>query len=153
MSLGYSLGDFIVGANMTYRLIRALSETKGACMEYQEAMSELGALQQTFLQVGYLRPSHCLSQATINAAAYIVLSSVELIGEFLRKTQKYRQRFTRAGPGHAVSDSWQKMGWVLFKREELKALKDNLHLRLTNIGVLLSTAEMYELKYLLKSRS
>ena len=111
-------------------------------MEYQEAMSELGALQQTFLQVGYLRPSHCLSQATINAAAYIVLSSVELIGEFLRKTQKYRQRFTRAGPGHAVSDSWQKMGWVLFKREELKALKDNLHLRLTNIGVLLSTAEM-----------
>ncbi|KAH8749657.1 hypothetical protein BGZ57DRAFT_130946 [Hyaloscypha finlandica] len=143
MSLQYSLGDFIAGANMTYRLIRALSETKGACMEYQEAMSELGALQQTFLQVGYLRPSHTLSQATINAAAYIVLSSVELIGEFLRKTQKYRQRFTRAGPGNAVSDSWQKMGWVLFKREELKALKDALHLRLTNIGVLLSTAQIH----------
>jgi hypothetical protein len=142
MSLQYSLGDFVAGANMTYRLIRALSETKGACMEYQEAMSELGALQQTFLQVGYLRPSHTLSQATINAAAYIVLSSVELIGEFLRKTQKYRHRFTGAGPGNAVSDSWQKMGWVLFKREELRALKDALHLRLTNIGVLLSTAQM-----------
>ena len=54
-------------------------------MEYQEAMSELGALQQTFLQVGSLQPSHCLSQATINAAAYIVLSSVELIGEFLER--------------------------------------------------------------------
>ena len=127
---------------MTYRLIRALSETKGACMEYQEAMSELGALQQTFLQVGYLRPSHTLCQATINAAAFIVLSSVEMIGEFLRKTQKYRKRLGRVGTGHAVSDSWQKMGWVLFKREELKALKDNLHLRFTNIGVLLSTAEM-----------
>ena len=73
---------------MTYRLIKALSETKGACIEYQEAMSELGALQQAFLQVGYLRPSHALSQATINAAVYIVLSSVELIVEFLSKTQK-----------------------------------------------------------------
>jgi hypothetical protein len=108
MSFGYSLSDFVAGANMTYRLIRALSKTKGACIEYQEAMSELGALQQTFLQVGYLRPSDTLSQATINAAAYIVLSSVELIREFLRKTQKYRQRFSRSGPGSAVSDSWQK---------------------------------------------
>ncbi|KAE9378309.1 hypothetical protein N431DRAFT_306069, partial [Stipitochalara longipes BDJ] len=142
MSLGYSLGDFIEGANMTYRLIRAMAETKGACMEYQEAMSELGALQQTFLQVGHLSPSQTLSQATINAAAYIVLSSMELIGAFLLKTQKYRQRLARVGAGHPVSDSWQKMGWVLFKREELKALKDNLHLRLTNIGVLLSTAQM-----------
>jgi hypothetical protein len=111
-------------------------------MEYQEAMSELGALQQTFLQVGYLRPNDTLSQATINAAAYIVLSSVELIREFLRKTEKYRQRLSRAGSHNAVSDSWQKMGWVLFKREELKALKDALHLRVTNIGVLLSTAQM-----------
>lgn len=142
MSLGYSLGDFVAGANMTYRLIRALSETKGACAEYQEAMSELGALQQAFLQVGHLRPSHAISQATINAAAYIVLSSVELIGEFLRKTQKYRQRFSRDGPGRTISDSWQKMGWVLFKKEELKGLRDTLHLRLTNIGVLLSAAQM-----------
>jgi len=69
---------------MTSRLIRALSETKGAFTEYQEAMSKLGALQQTFLQVGYLQPSHTLDQATFNAAAYLVLFSVELIGEFLR---------------------------------------------------------------------
>jgi len=89
-----------------------------------------------------MRPNHTLSRATLNAAAYIVLSSVTLIGEFLEKTQKYRERLAGAGSGNSVSDSWQKMGWVLFKRDELRALRDALHLRLTNTSVLLSTAQM-----------
>jgi hypothetical protein len=142
MSFGYSVGDFIAGANLSYQLIRALSETRGACIEYQEAILELGSIQQTFLQVGQMRPNHTLDRATINAAAHIVLSSLTLVGAFLKKTEKYRERLSGAGLGNTMSDSWQKMGWVLFQREELKSLKDALHLRLTNIGVLLSTAQM-----------
>jgi len=134
------LGDFIAGANLSYRLIKALSETQGASIEYQEAIAELGSLQQTFLQVGQMKPNPTLSRATINAASCIVLSSVSLIGEFLSKTQKYRERLYGGRSGNTVSDSWQKMGWVLFKKEELKALKEALHLRLANIAVLLSTA-------------
>jgi hypothetical protein len=142
MSFGYSLGDFIAGANLTYRLIRALSRTQGACMEYQEAIMELGCLQQTFLQVGQMRPNRTVSRSTINAASHIVLSSIELIGDFLAKTQKYRERLCGVGSGNAMSDSWQKMGWVLFKKEELKALRDTLHVKLTNIGILLATAHV-----------
>lgn len=127
---------------MSYRLIKALSETQGACHEYQEAIAELASLQQTFLQVGYMQPCKTLSRATINAAAHIVLSSMTLIGDFLAKTQKYRERMSQSGSGHALSDSWQKMGWALFKMEELKALKDALHLRLSNINVLLSAAQL-----------
>jgi len=89
-----------------------------------------------------MRPNHTLSRVTINAAAFIVLSSVQLIGEFLQKTEKYRERLVGAGSGNVVSDSWQKMGWVLFKREELKELRDTLHVRLANIGFLISTAQM-----------
>jgi hypothetical protein len=111
-------------------------------MEYQQAMLELGAMQQVFLQIGHMRPNHTLSRATINAAAYIALSSVELIGGFLKKTEKYRERMGGCGSSNVGSGSWPKMGWVLFDKNELKELKDSLHWRLTNIAALFSTAEM-----------
>lgn len=143
MSFGYSIGDFIAGANLSYRLIKALSETQGASTEYQEAIAELATLQQTFLQVSQLRASKTLPQATINGASEIVMSSMELIGAFLAKTQKYRERLCGKGNGNKVSDSWQKMGWVLFKKEELRRLRDELHLKLSHISLLLATAQMY----------
>jgi hypothetical protein len=99
MSFGYSFGDFVAGANLSYRLIRALSETRGASLEYQEAISELASMQHTFLQVGQMRPSSTLSRATINAASHIVLSSVNLIAEFLEKTKKYQEQFCGSGSG------------------------------------------------------
>jgi hypothetical protein len=92
MSFGYSFGDFVASANLSYRLIRASSETRGASLEYQEAINELASMQHTFLQVGQMRPSSTLSRATINVAPYIVLSSVNLIAEFLEKTKKYREQ-------------------------------------------------------------
>jgi hypothetical protein len=97
MSFGYSVGDFIAGANLSYRLIKALSETQGAFLEYQEAIAEVASLQQMFLQqmfltVSQMRANSTLSQATINSAQLIVMSSMELIGAFLAKTQKYRER-------------------------------------------------------------
>lgn len=41
-----------------------------------------------------------------------------------------------------MSNSWQKMGWVLFRKEELKAVRDALYLRLADITVLISTAQI-----------
>jgi hypothetical protein len=142
MSFGYSIGDFIAGANLSYRLIKALSETQGAFLEYQEAIAEISNLQQMFLTVSQMRPNSTLSQATINMAQLIVMSSMDLIGAFLATTQKYRERLCGRRTGNGVSDSWAKMGWVLFKKEELKRLKDELHLKLSHISLLLATAQV-----------
>lgn len=142
MSFGYSVGDFIAGANLSYRLIRVLVDTQGASLEYQEAIAELATLQQTFFQVGQMKPNATVSRATINAAAYIVLSSITLIDDFLAKTQRYRQKLSGSPSTNGISDSWQKMGWALFRKEELKALKEALHLKLTNIGILQATAQL-----------
>jgi hypothetical protein len=59
----------------------------------------------------------------------------------LAKTQKYRERLNGRESGNAVSDSWQKMGWVLFKKDELKALKEALHVKLTSVSLLIDTAQ------------
>ncbi|KAG4439031.1 hypothetical protein IFR05_005495 [Cadophora sp. M221] len=84
-----------------------------------------------------------IESATINAAAHIFLSSITLIGEFLAKTKRYRERLSGAGSGTVMSDSWQRMDWVLFKKDGLKSLRDALQLRLANINVLLATAQLF----------
>jgi hypothetical protein len=89
-----------------------------------------------------MRPSSTLSRAIINTASYIVLSSVNLIAEFLEKTKKYREQFCGSRTGNSVFDGWRKMGWVLFKSDELRALWDFLHVKMTNIALLLSTAHL-----------
>lgn len=142
MSFGYSIGDFLARANLSYQLIKALSGTKGAFIEYQEALVELGCLQQTFLQIGRMTTNPTLSPATINAASHIVLSSMGLIGDFLERTKRYRGKFNGRLMGSGVSESWQKMGWVLFTKEELRALTNALHIKLSNISLLLSTAQL-----------
>jgi hypothetical protein len=91
--LGISLG-----------VIRALSETRGASLEYEEAINELASMQDTFLQVVQMRSSSTSSRATVNAVSHIVLLSVNLIAEFLEKTKKYRERFFGSGSGNTVSD-------------------------------------------------
>jgi hypothetical protein len=88
MSFGYSLGDFIAAANLSYQLIRVLSETKGACLEYQEAMMELGAMQQAFLQVSQMKHSDLLPRATTNSASHIVMSAIDIIADFLERSKQ-----------------------------------------------------------------
>ena len=142
MSFGYSISDFIAGSNLTYQLIHALAETQGACQEYQEAMQELGAIQQTFLQVSQLKASNLVSQSTLNGASHIILSSIKIIEDFLSRTREYQKRLSGNSPRSLVVDSWCRVGWALFKKEELRILKETLHGKLAAVNVLLSTASL-----------
>jgi hypothetical protein len=140
MSFGFSVGDFLAGANLAYRLIRALSETRGARMEYQEVIDELGCIQQTFLQVEHMSSSNIFCQATINAISHIMNSSIDVMARFLEQTEKYRQSLSSNGGQSLAAESWRKIGWSLFKKEELTSLRDTLQTRLTAINILVSTA-------------
>ncbi|EXK26263.1 hypothetical protein FOMG_17165 [Fusarium oxysporum f. sp. melonis 26406] len=139
MSFGYSVGDVIAGANLTYRLIRIMADTKGASVEYLEAMSELSAMQQAFLQISQIRSHEMLPPATVNAASHIVLSSMDTIAKFLERTKHY-QRLLEDPRASTFQSSWYKVGWTLYKSHELCTLRDALHSRLTSVQVLLSAA-------------
>ncbi|KAJ3519499.1 hypothetical protein NM208_g14107 [Fusarium decemcellulare] len=139
MSFGYSVGDVIAGANLTYRLIRIMADTKGGSVEYLEAMSELSAMQQAFLQISQIRSHEMLPPATVNAASHIVLGSMDIIAKFLERSKHY-QRQLENPRASTFQGSWYKVGWSLYKSHELRALRDALHSRLTSIQVLLSAA-------------
>lgn len=61
------------------------------------------------------------------------MSAMDTIAAFLAQSCEYQKRLGGGGVGAAASldvgDSWTKIGRALFKMEELKQLRDSLHVR------------------------
>ncbi|KAH8589783.1 hypothetical protein B0O99DRAFT_319463 [Bisporella sp. PMI_857] len=142
MSFGYSIGDFIAGANLCYTFSKSISGTDCASEECREALTELGHLQHMFFQVGRWTTNPKLASETANAAAYLVISSIQLIRGFLDRTKELREKLLSGRGSNAFSDKFQRVNWALFKREEWKCLKDTLQEKRASISLLLDSARL-----------
>ncbi|KAK8137565.1 hypothetical protein PG984_003058 [Apiospora sp. TS-2023a] len=145
MSFGYSVGDFVTGYNVTCQLVRILAGSRGACLEYQEATTELRAMEEIFLKVGDLVKSMLYPRDITNGVASISLSAIDVIDRFYERSKEYQDQLGQRRSDHekatiSFESSWCKIGWTLFKKEELRALKTQLHERLTSINLLLGMA-------------
>ncbi|KAF2852035.1 hypothetical protein T440DRAFT_516993 [Plenodomus tracheiphilus IPT5] len=143
MSFGFSVGDLIGAANLAQRLIQALRGSHDAGEDYRAAITELGYTQQAFFHVINLGSDKNLSRATFQSASCIVMGSIDIIQEFLDRTKKYDKRLGRfsAGPS-GLAQGFRKVGWALFKAEDMKRLRATLHVKLTALGVLLAAANV-----------
>ncbi|KAI1752341.1 hypothetical protein F4782DRAFT_501465 [Xylaria castorea] len=79
-----------------------------------------------------------LPKSTLNALAQIIMPSMTIIADFLDQTKHYQTKLS--SEGGRLGSSWCKMGWALFRRDELKLLRDTLHARLSAINTLLVAA-------------
>ena len=141
MSFGFSVGDLIGAANLTYRLIRAVQGSHDAGEDYRNAVHELGCMQQAFMRVSCLGSSRNVSQATFESASYIIMGAMSIIQEYLDKTKKYERRLGKLGTS-GIAQNWRKFGWTLYKADDMKELRETLHKRLTSLNVLLVAANL-----------
>jgi hypothetical protein len=141
MSFGFSVGDLIGAANLTYRLIKALQGSHDAGEDYRAAIHELGCMQQAFIRVSCLGANENVSQATFTSASFIVMGSMDIIESFLAKTKKYDRRLGGLGTS-GMAQNLRKVGWTLYKAEDMKKLRETLHARLTSVNVLLVAANL-----------
>ncbi|KAK0710430.1 hypothetical protein B0T21DRAFT_77654 [Apiosordaria backusii] len=140
MSFGYAIGDFIAGAVMAHKLIQLMTTSSDACTEYQEAMKELRLIQQAFITVSQLGETEvALPRHTVNSASFLIMSSMDIISRFLKRTEHLKKSLSTSGPP-AISDSWCKVGWALYGKEELRDLRDKLHNSLAALNLLFSAA-------------
>ncbi|KAI0965613.1 hypothetical protein F4678DRAFT_327279 [Xylaria arbuscula] len=108
MSFGCSVGDFVTSASLTRQLIRTLSNSRGACNEYQEALVELRAMEQLFIQAGNLIQTNMFAQDTLNGIQRDrPLASIDTIGEFLERTENLKLRVGHNSGG--LESSWSKV--------------------------------------------
>lgn len=141
MSFGFSVGDLIGAANLTYRLIKALHGSQDAGEDYRSAINELGCVQQAFIRVSCLGASKEFPRATFESASCIIMGAMDIIQSYLDKTKKYDRRLGGFGAS-GLAQSFRKVGWTLFKAEDMKKLRETLHARLSALGVLLAAANL-----------
>lgn len=143
MSFGFSVGDLIGAAGLVYRLIKALHGSQDAGEEYRAAISELGTYQQALMQVSRLKQNKHVPYATSECASDIVMGCMDIIKAFLDRTKKYDRRLgTLGSSGFALANGMRKMGWTLYKAEEMKTLRDTLRAQISNLNLLLAAAHL-----------
>ena len=140
MSFGFSVGDFVSATQMVYKLFKALSDSSGSSIEYQQAIFELDCTYRVFLQLQDLCATNQMSQANINGIGLIVSSSIRLIEPFLRRVEKYRTTLSARRTANQAVVVWRKIGWSIHKPAELVALKDGLRSNQNNLVLLVVTA-------------
>jgi hypothetical protein len=109
MSFGFSVGDLLGGASLAYQLWKALSETKGSALDYQQLIAELNVVHKVLIQVEELSVSNQLAQATLNALLFTTNSANEAMKVFLADHEKYRETLKPGGSGNVLKDGWNKM--------------------------------------------
>ena len=140
MSFGFSVGDFVDASKLVYSLYKALSDSTGSSLEYQQVIFELDCTHRIFIQLQDLSATNQMSQACINGIGIIVSSSVKLIEPFLQRIEKYRKSLSAKRTASQAIVVWRKIGWSIHKPAELIALKENLRSNQLNIMLLVVTA-------------
>jgi hypothetical protein len=111
MSFGFSVGDFVAGAQLAYTLCQALSDSKGSAQEYQELITQLDVVHKVLLQVDQLRAAKQLAQATVNALLFTVNSTNVAMERFIEQNEAYHESLKPGGSGHSLKDLFRKAKW------------------------------------------
>jgi len=141
MSFGFSVGDFISAAALTQRLIQAINGSHDAGEDYRAALRELRCMQEAFIRVSCLGESRNVAQATFKSASWIAMEAMKIIESYLDKTKKYDRRLGGlANPG--MAQNCRKVGWAMYKSDDMKKLRETLHARLNSLNLLLVAANL-----------
>lgn len=84
-TFGFSVGDFLAGAELAIKLSKALSDSSGAGREYRELMAELNVIHKVLLQVDQLSTSNKLGKPTMNAIAFATRNVNQKMTSFWRR--------------------------------------------------------------------
>ncbi|KAK0664539.1 hypothetical protein QBC41DRAFT_197057, partial [Cercophora samala] len=143
MSFGCSVGDFIAGAGMAQKLCLLMTTSSDASAEYQAAMKEIHLIQQAFIHVGQLSERHVsLPRDTVNSAAFLISSTLDTMSKFLKRTEDLKESSSTSEPPN-IRDSWCRIGWAIYGKDELEELREKLHNCLAALNLLLSAANLY----------
>ena len=138
MSFGFSVGDFIAVGSLIFQIGSALRDSKGASAEYQTLLLRLDSLVNTLRIAELSIRGGQLPPPTANA----IREHLEQCGEHLRKfnsvIEKHKKSLSKQGSGNRMKDSWRKIGWSLFTREEIDGIDDALRGNIDAISLVLA---------------
>ena len=132
-----SFGDIITAANIVLSIYKALSDSMGASYEYQCLVSELRSFEQA---LRFVYRAITVAPPTGPDALNIVAETktcLELLNKFHDRIGSYQKALGgRKGP------SWRKIGWSLFKADEVANFRQKISQHKQNISLFLNGLTM-----------
>lgn len=126
MSFGFSIGDFVAVGKLVIEIGSALRESTGASAEYQSVLLRLDSLMNTLRIAELSILSTQLPQSATNAIKKHLERCAEHLRKFSAAVEKHKKSLSKGRSGSRVKDSWRKMGWALFTKEEVKEIDGDL---------------------------
>ena len=138
MSFGFSVGDFIAVGKLIIQISSALRESTGASAEYQSLLLRLDSLMETLRIADHsIRGSQLLPLSATNAILNHLRQCSTHLQKFNTIVEKHRRSLSKGGSGNRFKDSWRKIGWSLFTKEEIKEINDALEGDVSFISMML----------------
>ncbi|KDQ51549.1 hypothetical protein JAAARDRAFT_211010 [Jaapia argillacea MUCL 33604] len=129
-----SFGDIVAAAQLAVAIANALSESSGSSYEYQCLIEELRSFSRALNAAHGVVQNITLSRDVLNGIDAEVTVTRSIMTKFEDKIQGYKKALDRGGSG----SSWRKIGWGLFKKQEIVELRTKLAAHRQNIILLLT---------------
>ena len=128
-----SFGDVVTAASLVHSIYKALSDSMGASYDYQCLISELLSFEQALKFVDVvITAAPPTGRDALNIAAEIT-TCLELLKKFDDRIKSYQKAL-----GGRKGSSWHKMGWSLFKADEVASFKQKISQHKQNITLYLT---------------
>ena len=142
MSFGFSVGDFIAVGKLIFQISSALRESTGSSAEYQSLLLRLDSLTETLRIAEVSVRGHQLPRSATNAIRNHLGQCSAHLGKFSAIIEKHRKSLSKGGSGNRIADSWRKIGWSLFTKEEIKEINSALEGDVSSISMMLTMCGM-----------
>jgi hypothetical protein len=123
-AFGFSVGDFIACINLVNDLIRALSDSAGAKLQYQRLITELINLKSALTEVRQLKVEESQASQKI-ALEQVAFQCQKTIETFLTENAKFKT--TLAAQTTSSNWSWRanlhKIQWAMCKEDATDKLR------------------------------
>ncbi|KAJ7493329.1 hypothetical protein B0H11DRAFT_2005928 [Mycena galericulata] len=122
----FSFGDILALASLSWTIAKVLRESTGSSGEYQALIAELDSLGTALQSLDQFvaNPGPTKLQPSVeNGVKFALTKCQTLMSEFLKKAEGYKKSLKKGGSGNSIRDSWRKIGWGLFKKDEIQQLK------------------------------
>jgi hypothetical protein len=133
-----SFGDIVTTINIAQSIYKALSDSTGSSYEYQRLIQEVHSFEQALRIVEraiiVMPPSGQLAKGI----EVETTTCLELLKRFLGRIESYQ----KALGGGRKGASWRKIGWGLFKADEVASFRGKLSQHKQNILLFLNGLTM-----------
>lgn len=137
-----SFGDIVTAADLALRIAKALSSSSGSSYEYQYLIQELNSLAYVLRLCDTATRTGMLQKDVANGLDAEVSRCREVMDALWDRIRGYQKALGKRGSSRSES-SWRKIGWALFKTQDVQETRLKLATHRVNIITLMTASNMY----------